>query len=66
MGINIKSIQAYQIELSFPFASKEIFLKNKLDRETDTSCEKIKKKKMLKKRYYFQQQFEMHFWPGKR
>ena len=22
--------------------------------------------KMLKKRYYFQQQFEMHFWPGKR
>ena len=65
MGINIKSIQAYQIELSFPFASKEIFLKNKLDRETDTSCEKIKKK-MLKKRYYFQQQFEMHFWPGKR
>ena len=65
MGINIKSIQAYQIELSFPFASKEIFLKNKLDRETDTSCEKIKKK-MLKKRYYFQQQFEMHFWLGKR
>ena len=48
MGINIKSIQAYQIELSFPFASKEIFLKNKLDRETDTSCEKILKKKCSK------------------
>ena len=45
MGINIKSIQAYLIDLSFPFASEEsfFFLKNKLDRETDTSCEKIKK-----------------------
>ena len=64
MGINIKSIQAYQIELSFPFASKEIFLKNKLDRETDTSCEKIKKK-MLKKRYYLQQKLESNFWPRK-
>ena len=43
MGINIKSVQAYLINLSFPFASEERFLKNKLDRETDTSCEKIQK-----------------------
>ena len=62
MGINIKSVQAYLIGLSLPFASEERFLKNKLDKETDTSCEKIQK--MLKKRYYFQQQFETHFWHG--
>ena len=43
MGINIKSVQAYLINLSLPFASEEIFLKNKLDKETDTSCEKIQK-----------------------
>ena len=43
MGINIKSVQSYLIDLSFPFASEERFLKNKLDRETDTSCEKIQK-----------------------
>ena len=43
MGINIKSVQAYLIDLYFPFASKENFLKNKLDKEIDTSCEKIKK-----------------------
>ena len=61
MGINIKSVQAYLIDFSFPFASEERFLKNKLDKETDTSCEK-KKSKMLKRRYYFQQQFETHFW----
>ena len=67
MGINIKSVQAYLIGLSLPLASEEIFLKNKLDRETDTSCEKFQKsRKMLKKRYYFQQLFESHFWPGKR
>ena len=59
---NIKSGQAYLIDLSFPFASEEIFLKNKLDKETDTSYEKIQK--MLKRRYYFQQQFETHFWHG--
>ena len=64
MGINIKSVQAYLIGLSFPLASEEIFLKNKLDRETDTSCEKFQK--CSKKRYYFQQQFETHFWPRKR
>ena len=40
MGINIKSVQAYLIDLSFPFASEERFLKNKLDKETDTSYEK--------------------------
>ena len=62
MGINIKSVQAYLIDLSFPFASEERFLKNKLDKETDTSCEKIQK--MLKRRYYFQQQLETHFWHG--
>ena len=43
MGINIKSVQAYLIDLSFPFASEEKFLKNKLDKEMDTSCEKIQK-----------------------
>ena len=43
MGINIKSVQAYLIDLSFPFASEERFLKNKLDKETDTPCEKIQK-----------------------
>ena len=43
MGINIKSVQAYLIGLSFPLASEEIFLKNKLDRETDSSCEKFQK-----------------------
>ena len=43
MGINIKSVQAYLIGLSFPLVSEEIFLKNKLDRETDTSCEKFQK-----------------------
>ena len=42
MGINIKSVQAYLIDLSFP-ASEEIFFKNKLDKETYTSCEKIQK-----------------------
>ena len=63
MRINNKSVQAYLIDLSFPFASEEIFLKNKLDKETDTSCEK-KNSKMLKRRYYFQQQFETHFWHG--
>ena len=31
------------IDLSFPFASEEIFLKNKLDKETDTAYEKIQK-----------------------
>ena len=43
MGINIKSVQAYLIDLSLPFASEERFLKNKLDKETDTFCEKIQK-----------------------
>ena len=43
MGINIKYVQAYLIGLSFPLASEEIFLKNKLDRETDTSCENFQK-----------------------
>ena len=62
MGISNKSVQAYLIALSFPFASEERFLKNKLDKETDTSCEKIQK--MPKRRYYFQQQFETYFWHG--
>ena len=43
MGISNKSVQAYLIDLSCPFASEEIFLKNKLDKETNTSCEKFKK-----------------------
>ena len=43
MGINIKSVPAYLIGLSLPLASEESFLKNKLDRETDTSCEKFQK-----------------------
>ena len=62
MGISNKSVQSYLIELSFPFASEERFLKNKLDKETDKSCKNIQK--MLKRRYYFQQQFETHFWHG--
>ena len=52
MRISNKSVQAYLIDLSFPFAPEERFLKNKLDKETDTSYEKIQK--MLKRRYYFQ------------
>ena len=43
MGIDIKSIQAYLIGLSLPLGLEESFLKNKLDRETDTSCEKFQK-----------------------
>ena len=43
MGVNVKSVQAYLIDLSLPFALEERFLKNKLDQETDTSCEKIQK-----------------------
>ena len=43
MGISNKSVQAYLIDLSFPFTSEERFLKNKLDKETDASCEKIQK-----------------------
>ena len=42
-GFNIKFVQAYLIDLSFPFASEEFFFKNKLDKEIDTSCEKIQK-----------------------
>ena len=63
MGINIKSIQAYLIELSFPFASEERFLQNKLDKKQIHPAKK--NSKILKKRYYFHQQFETHFWPGK-
>ena len=43
MGIKIKSVQAYLIGLSLPLASEESFLKNKLDRETNTSYEKFQK-----------------------
>ena len=43
MEINVKSVQAYLIDLYFPFASEEIFLKNKLGKEIDTSYEKIQK-----------------------
>ena len=43
MGINIKSVPAYLIGLSLPLASEESFLKNKLDRETDTYCENFQK-----------------------
>ena len=43
MGINTKSVPAHLNKLSHPLASEERFLKNKLDRETDTSCEKIQK-----------------------
>ena len=43
MRIDIKSVQAYLTGLSFSLASKEFFLKNKLDRETDTSCENFQK-----------------------
>ena len=40
---NVKSVQAYLIDLTFPFASEEIFLKNKMGKETDTAYEKIQK-----------------------
>ena len=63
MGINIKSVQANLIDLSFPFASEERFLKNKLDKKQIHSMKKIQK--CSKKGYYFHQQFETHFWPGK-
>ena len=63
MGINIKSVQAYLIDLSFPFASEERFLKNKLDKKQIHPVKKFKNAR--KKRYYFQQQFETHIWPGK-
>ena len=43
MGISNKSVQAYLIDLSFPFATEERFLKNKLGKETDTAYEKIQK-----------------------
>ena len=43
MGINIKSVQAYLIDLSFPFASEEIFLKNKLDKKQKHPVKKFKK-----------------------
>ena len=43
MGINIKFVQVYLIGLSLSFASEEIFLKNKLDREIYTSSEKFQK-----------------------
>ena len=39
----MKSVQAYLIGLSLPLASKESFLKSKLDREIDTSYEKFQK-----------------------
>ena len=42
MGINIKSVQAYLIDLSFPFASEEIFLKNKLDKKQIHPVKKFK------------------------
>ena len=44
MRINIKSVQVYLIGLSLPLASEESFLKNKLDRETNTSSENFQKK----------------------
>ena len=55
MGINIKSVQAYLIDLSFPFASEERFLKNKLDKKQIHPVKKFKNAR--KKRYYFEQQF---------
>ena len=45
MGINIKSVQAYLIDLSFPFASEEIFLKNKLDKKQIHPVKKFKNAK---------------------
>ena len=42
MGINIKSVQAYLIDLSFPFASEERFLKNKLDKKHIHPVKKFK------------------------
>ena len=43
MGINIKSVQAYLIELSFPFASEERFLQNKWDKKQIHPAKEIQK-----------------------
>ena len=43
MGVSNKFVQAYLVDLSLPFALEERCLKNKLDKEKDTSCEKIQK-----------------------
>ena len=45
MGINIKSVQAYLIDLSFPFASEERFLKNRLDKKQNILWKKFKNAK---------------------
>ena len=45
MGINNKSIQAYLIDLSFPFASAERILKNRLDKKQIHPVKKFKNAK---------------------
>ena len=50
MGINNKFVQAYLIDLSFPFASEERFLKNRLDKK---QIHPVKKFKNAKKRLLF-------------
>ena len=45
MGINNKSVQAYLIDLSFPFASEERFLKNRLDKKQIHPMKKFKNAK---------------------
>ena len=61
MGINIKFVQAYLIDLSLPFASEERFLKNKLDKKQIHLMKKFKNAQKT----YFLKQFETYFWPGK-
>ena len=46
-------------------ASYLLFKKNSGDMIYEKFKKKKKKKEKLRKRDYFQQQFESHFWPGK-
>ena len=50
----------------FSFMASYLLFWKTIWREKDMIHEKIKNKKMLKKRYYLQQKLESNFWPGKR
>ena len=69
MGINNKFVQAYLIDLSFPFASEERFLKNRLDKKQIHPVKKFKnaKKKVIifssnLKRIFGLEKFEIWFY----
>ena len=50
----------------FSFMASYLLFWKTIWREKDMIHEKIKNKKMIKKRYYLQQKLESNFWPGKR